>query len=51
MDLNEIKSKAYSKGLLMKDIPLKLGVSKQYFYRMLKKKDKKFIEKLKCFFK
>lgn len=47
MKLLEIKSLVYSKGLTMGEVYVLLGVSKQSFYRKIKKNDKKFIILLK----
>ena len=49
MTLKEIKIKAISKDLTMKELSIKLGVSKEYMYRCIKKNHKETIEKIKNF--
>ncbi len=47
MKLLEIKSLVYSKGLTMGDLYDLLGMSKQSFYRKIKKNDQDFFILLK----
>lgn len=47
MTLKEIKIKAISKDLTMKELANKLGVSKEYMYRCIKKDHEKTMEKIK----
>ncbi len=51
MTLLEIKSLVYSKQLTMGDLYKLLGISKQSFYRKIKKQDKIFIEEIKTVLK
>ncbi|NDI77458.1 MULTISPECIES: hypothetical protein [Psychrilyobacter] len=47
MKLLEIKSLVYSKGLTMGELYNLLGVSKQSFYRKIRKNDQDFLTLLK----
>ena len=47
--LVEIKIKALSKGYKMKDIAEGIGISKQYMYRSIKKKDHKILKRIEKF--
>jgi len=46
MKLIEIKSKAYSKGYLMKDLYKMLGLSRQSFYKKIKRKNVEVLIKI-----
>lgn len=47
MELLEIKLKTYSKGYTMKELYKKLDLSRQNFYKKVKKKDEKTLERIK----
>lgn len=47
MTLKEIRIKAISKDLTMKELSIKLEISKEYMYRCIKSNHKKTIEKIK----
>lgn len=47
MTLNEIKILCIKNGVSMKELALKLGFSREYMYRQIKKKDRNLIENIK----
>ncbi len=49
MELSTIKSKVYLKGLKMKDLYKNLNVSRQLFYKKIKRKDKAFLKEIDIF--
>ena len=47
MELNEIKILVIKKGLNMKMLSERLGISREYMYRQIRLKDNKIMKKIK----